>query len=346
MSLSRFRFYGVSGKAWSSMLASISSAKESVFLEMYILEEGDRGSLFLSELERKAREGVKVILVLDSLGSFALSEIAVDRLRSAGAEVLFFSHFWKRTHRKLLIVDGYTVFLGGVNIAERFAPWRDLEVRISGKRFASAAMRSFGRMYRSLGGKDPSLSRGSDATRGLRARLWFIEHGIGGKRMTLRRHYERHIDEAKTRITLVTPYLVPRRWLIAKLHSAILRKVKVEIIVPERTDYRIVDRVNYRYLSLFASLGADVKVSSRMNHAKALIIDGREATIGSHNIDPLSFERNVESGVFFEDETMVRELERIVDDWRAESKPLDEVPRFHWYDILISLLLPFFASVL
>lgn len=328
------------------MLSAITLAQRSIYLEMYIFEEDTKGFDFISELERKAKEGVKVILILDALGSFDLKAASIDRLRIAGVEVLFFSHWWRRTHRKMLIIDEYTVFIGGVNISRHFAPWKDLQVRLSGARFAKNALMSFRKVYLSIGGNDPALRSLQPAPPFLRAKIWFMEHGIHTKRDTLRRYYEKRIDAAERSIILVTPYFIPRRWLIAHLHTAVLRGVFVEVMIPSKTDHPIIDRVNYRFLSMFQKFGATCLISRTMNHAKAMLIDDKYAIVGSHNLDALSFDHNIEGGVFFEERHMVEQLSAIIEDWKKEAKPLDHLPRFRWYDLLVSLLLPFFESVL
>lgn len=346
MTASRFRFYTTSEKAWSAMLSAISLAQKSIFLEMYIFEEDIKGYDFLSELARKAQSGVTVVLILDALGSYDLKSSSVDRLRIAGVEVLFYSHFWKHTHRKILIIDEYTVFVGGVNIAKHFAPWRDLQMRLSGKNFATTALFSFRRVYLSLGGKNPILLARELPHPLERAKHWFIEHGIQRKKHTLHRYYETHIARAEKSITLMTPYFIPRRWLIALLHSALLRGVEVNIIVPKQTDYAIIDRVNYRFLVLFQQLGANCLVTAHMNHAKIMLIDNKEAIIGSHNLDALSFEQNIESGVFFNDTHMVEQLSAIISEWKRGALPLTNIPKWRWYDIIVSLVFPFVESVL
>lgn len=342
----RFKFYTTSGKAWAAMLAAISLAQESIYLEMYIFEGDTRGYDFLSEIERKAKEGVKVVLLLDAVGSFRLGTIEVDCLRIAGAEVLFYSHWFSRTHRKILIIDEYTVFLGGVNISHRFAPWSDLQLRLSGKRIAQSALVSFVKMYRASGGRDPWILKVRTEKPFARAKLWFIEHGLRGKRDMLKKYYMEHINNAHESIILATPYFIPRRWLIAHLHSALLRGVRVEIIIPKHTDHPIVDRVSYRYLTLFKDMGAVCLISPKMNHAKAMLIDGKDGIVGSHNLDALSFERNVEGAVFFSGKHMTGELTNIMSKWKKESQLLEDIPSYRWYDFFVTLLLPFFESVL
>ncbi len=305
------------------MLLSIASAKKSIYLEMYIFENDTKGYDFLSVLEQKAREGVRVVVILDAIGGYWFRHDMIARLRKSGTEVLFFSYWFRRLHRKVLIVDEVTAFLGGVNISGRYARWNDLHVRIHGK-VVRSVLRSFVHVYQECGGKNEhiknSVRDGDYRTPVLtKARLWFVEHGIGKKRYTLRAHYEKYIDEAKKSIVLITPYLVPHRWLIAHLHQAILRGVTVEIIMPEHTDYWMSDRINNYYLSLFTKLGAKCFLSKEMNHAKAMLIDERVGTVGSHNLDSLSFEWNAEASVFFDNPGMVSELARILEKWKKTA---------------------------
>lgn len=305
------------------MLAGITGAKKSIYLEMYIFQNDTLGYDFFSALEKKAHEGLRVIVVLDAFGSYGLALGGIDRLRKAGAEVLFFSSWFRRLHRKVLILDEQTAFVGGVNISNTFAKWRDLQMRMSGKIIPSV-VRSFARVYRECGGKNPDVNEGKRMPVLKKTRTWLIGHGIGGKKYSLRRHYEKHISEAKHSIVLVTPYLVPHRWLIAHLHQAMLRGVSVKIIAPEHTDHKIINQINYYYLGLFKRLGAECVLSIEMNHAKAMLVDNRVGTVGSHNLDTLSFNWNAEAGVFFDNPGIVRKLNRIIENWENTAVPFNK----------------------
>ena len=342
----RYRFYTTSEKAWGGMLAAIDSARESIYLEMYIFEHDSVGDDFLALLERKAREGVRVIVILDAFGSFGITTALLDRLRAAGAEVLLFSYWFRRTHRKILIVDESVAFIGGVNIAKYSAHWRDLQMRIAGKRIVRHVLRSFTHVYHECGGKDPALSDIKPFPLLQKTRLWFIEHGIGKKRHELRTHYEAHIDGALHTIILVTPYLIPPRWLAACLYRAIGRGVRIEVIVPKQSLPRFIDRINYYYVSLFGKLGATCFLSDEMNHAKIMLIDGRLGTVGSQNLDTLSFDWNVEAGVFFDNPKMIQSLRFILEKWKRDATqftPATHPPR--WYDFFIAFLLRLFQPV-
>lgn len=342
----RYRFYTTSEKAWGAMLAAIGAARESVYLEMYTFENDTAGYDFLSELERKARERVRVVVILDAFGSFVFKNVLINRLRSAGAEVLLFSYWFRRTHRKILVVDETLAFLGGVNIAHRFAHWNDLQVRVSGK-IVPHVLRSFMRIYHECGGKNLALREETQPPLLKKARLWFIEHGIGSKRHALRRHYEEHIDGARQSVVLVTPYLLPHRWLISCLERAINRGVAVTIMVPKETDVRVHGRLNYYYIELFTRLGATCFFGGKMNHAKVMLIDDRMGTVGSQNLDALSFDWNVEAGVFFDNPHMVRDLCVIIERWKQDAEPFSAKRHSpHWYDIVVAMILRLFQGAI
>lgn len=331
----RYRFYTTSAKAWEGMLGAITTASSSIYLEMYIFNDDTAGYDFLSELERRAREGLRVIVVLDAVGSFDLSRAAIERLRAAGAEVLFFSYWLRRAHRKILIIDEHIAFLGGVNISKRFELWNDLQVRVSGG-IVKHILQSFIHAYHESGGHDPIFAAHARLPILKRTRLWFIEHGVAGKRAVLRKHYEEHIDGAKSSIILVTPYFIPRRWLIAHLHLALLRGVNVEILVPSHTDFKIIDDLNRYYFQIFEKLGARCLWLKEMNHAKVMLIDERIGTVGSQNLDALSFDWNTEAGIFFDDTSMVHKLTAIITSWETATLPFDptSISSFHWYESL------------
>lgn len=328
------------------MLSAIAGAKESIYLSMYIFRHDTPAHDFLSELERKAAEGVRVIIVLDAVGSFGLEALVMDRLRIAGAEVRFFSYWFRRLHQKVLIIDEHIAFLGGVNISHRYALWGDLQVRMEGK-IVRYALSSFGKMYRESGGRNPALAQIYRLPFLARSRLWFIEHGLSGKRSVLRAHYEKHIDRSERSIVLVTPYFIPHRWLVAHLHQAILRGVAVEIIVPRETEYWFVTHANYHYVRVLSSLGARCLLYDQMNHAKAMLVDGKMGTVGSQNIDALSFDWNAEAGIFFEETRMVHDLTKIIDNWRKDTvlfDPKQHPP--HRYDHALAFMVRLFQPIL
>lgn len=340
----RGKFYTTSENAWEGMLQAIIGAKESIYLEMYIFDGDTQGYDFLNELEIKARAGIRVIIILDALGSSALANSAIERLKSVGVEVLFFSYWFRRTHRKMLIIDEHMIFLGGVNISKQFASWNDLQVRVSG-RIARIAVQSFAHIYHECGGKNPELLNATITPKLVRrARTWFMESGVREKFLGLRTHYEKNIDAAEKSIFLVTPYLVPHPWMVSHIHRAITRGVNITIMIPEKTDYAFIDRINYYFAHQFEKIGVRCLLGDNMNHAKIMLVDEKVGTMGSQNLDILSFNWNVESGIFFENKDMVKKISAIIRTWVSASREFPHInyePR--WYDIIVAHVLRIFT---
>ncbi|MBI5134232.1 MAG: phosphatidylserine/phosphatidylglycerophosphate/cardiolipin synthase family protein [Candidatus Taylorbacteria bacterium] len=335
------RIFTTSEKAWEGMIAAIERATASAYLQMYIVGGDEKGREFLESLSRAAKRGVRVVVILDVVGSFNPLDGAIGALREAGAEVLFCSFFFQRMHRKVLVIDEKEAFVGGVNVGKRYARWRDLQVRVTGH-VVEAIIRSFSRAYRDCGGKGEILQKNTKAGPLRRAQLWFVDHGLGKRRHEFRNYYSQRIDKAQSSIVLVTPYLFPPRWLLARIHQAILRGVRVDIIMPEATDHAFVNGVNRSFASSFVHMGASCYFLRGMNHAKAMLVDDREGMIGSQNLDMFSFNMNMEAGVFFHESAMVGELRTIVEKWKREARPYDPKNEgffFKWYDFPTAFLL-------
>lgn len=329
------------------MLGAIRGAKKSIYLEMYIFTDDREGAEFFASLETAARQGVKVVALLDVVGSWDMLSNAVARLREAGAEVLFASLFWQRLHRKVLIIDEGTThsraFIGGVNIGKAYARWKDLLVEVHGP-VVETITRSFARVYRRCGGHGVVAEIKSKAGPLKKAQAWFIDHGIGKRRHQMRTYYSERLSRARESIVMVTPYLFPPRWMIARLHQAILRGVRVEILLPRETDHRIVNSTNRSFAAVMTELGATCYFTEGMNHAKAMLVDQgtthAEGIIGSQNLDLFSFNMNIEAGVFFNDPQMVSDLASIIEGWKAEALPAyRKRAAFKWYDLPVAFFL-------
>lgn len=340
-----YKFFSNSTKAWRAMYEAIESARESVYLEMYIFEDGIEDFDFLKLLKEKAQSGVRVRIVLDYFGSFGLRNASVLELREAGAELFFLSYFFHRTHRKILVVDESAAFIGGVNFYKASFSWDDLVIKVQG-RLVSSIIRSFAKVYAECGGKDPLILLRKKSLIFKKTRAWLVEHFPARRKPRLKKIYQKYLGEAKESITLVTPYFMPKRWFIGVLHQAVLRGVSVEVLVPKFTDHFIIDRVNYFFMFKLSKLGIKFLMMPKMNHAKVMIIDSKEGMVGSNNLDFLSFEFNSEVGVFLEDTRAVRELVEITGEWRREAVLFDsKTYKPSWFDYILSPLFSIFARI-
>lgn len=316
----KYKLYTTSKKAWRGMMEAIKKAKKSIYIEMYIfVDDTDSPYDFKNILKEKAKNGLEVVIVADSFGSSDLKNSTIRELKNSGVEVLFFSKWLRVTHRKILIIDEKTVFLGGVNIKKNSIDWLDLQIKIIGQKLAKNILRSFAYTYKMSGGKNKYIlsKRRKNILKTIKAQ--FLEHWPNHNIFALQAYYQEKIISAQKNIIIVTPYFTPPRWLMALLESAIVRGVKIDIYIPFDTDIKILNKINRAYIKKLSPLKINFYGQRRMNHAKVLIIDDEETLIGSQNIDLFSFNRSIESGVFIKDKKLLEKLLVVVDNWKKNS---------------------------
>ncbi len=336
-----YRFFTLSSHAWDAMLKAIKGAKKSIYWESYILSDDTDTHNFFGALKQKAVAGVRVKIIVDSLGSFWLSSEAIQKLKDSGAEVLFYNrllpwwnpyrlkHWWfNRNHKKMLIVDEEVAFVGGVNVAKRSSNWLDLHVELRGV-IVRYIIRSFAASYELCGGKDKIKYRGVLS----KSKIKIFHHSPLTDKEVLRKYYKISCLNAKKSIVIATPYFVPPAWLMRCLRGAVRRGVRVELIIPKKTDYWLATLANYTLISLIYRPGMNFFLTESMIHAKAFLVDGKEGLIGSQNIDAFSFDYNLESGIMFQRKDMVKDLKEIFDGWKKDSEEMvfqKEGRKWYW----------------
>ena len=203
------------------------------------------------------------------------------------------------------------------------------------------------------GGKDPAVLSIRKSRKFFKPRLalykakiWLLENWPFKGKSRVRAYYRKKCREAKQKITIVTPYFVPRRWLVKLLREAAHRGVKVEVIIPAETDIRIVNfaqRVFARDLADFI----DFFFIPEMNHAKVLLIDDREGLIGSNNIDAQSFDLNLEASIVFRRKDMVGNLRHILERWKKMALPFEKVDRYNkWHHKILGFFINLLKPIL
>ncbi|MEI7890579.1 MAG: phosphatidylserine/phosphatidylglycerophosphate/cardiolipin synthase family protein [bacterium] len=333
----KYKLYTTSFKAWDAMIEAIDGASKSIYLEMYIFERDTTSSHdFIGKLKQKARDGVRVVIVADAYGSKNLKNELAKSMQAAGIELIFFSHWLRHIHRKILIVDKKIAFVGGVNIGKEFAHWDDLQLRMKGG-IVKRILKSFAYTYEMAGGKDHKILHLKNGKFTAKLKFLIMEHWPTKNIHTLKSHYIEKISNAKKSIQIATPYFTPPRWLSSLLDSAASRGVAIEILIPSDVDLKIMNNVNRHYMNKLNPSGVKFYLSKKMNHAKLLIVDHEEGLIGSQNIDLASFQLNSEVGIFFKEKKLLTELETTIKKWKQNSeifKPQKHKMRFIDYVIL------------
>lgn len=343
----KYRLYTTSYQAWEGMFRAIEKAQRSIYIEMYtFLSDTGETHDFLSLLKDKARLGLEIIIIADVYGSLALSSEKVDELRALGVEFFYFSRWFRRTHRKILIVDEQIAFLGGVNIIEETRHWWDLQIKLEGG-VVKPLLKSFAFAYEMAGGKKEKILLYRRLALVQKIKSWITDNLPGtNKSYHLNDYYRKKIIEARHSISIITPYLIPPRRLIALLDAACRRGVRVEIIIPNNTDIKILNKINFLNACRLAELGVHFYLTPNMNHAKIMLIDNEEGVIGSQNMDILSFRWNIEVGVFFRQKNLVRDLGKIISVWRSTAIDFSAAGRkMSFSDKILAFILKIFYRI-
>jgi len=310
---------------YAAMFNAIAGARDSINMETYILEDDEVGKKLADALIAKQAEGVQVNLIHDAVGTLGTSKEYFKRLSDAGINVLTFNPVnpltaksgWtvnQRDHRKLLVVDGRSAVLGGINISSVYSssggggsggasrggakeslPWRDTDLLIEGP-VVAPLQKLFMETWQGQKGEPlaprqyfPALqAQGQEVVRAIGSAP---DEPFSQIYVTL----ISAINSAESEILLTNAYFVPDPQLMSALVGAVARGVDVKLIVPSTTDSSLVfhaGRSHYEPL-----LQGGVKLYERREallHAKTAVIDGVWATVGSTNLDWRSFLHNQE----------------------------------------------------
>jgi len=312
--------------AYPRMLGAIAAAEKRVRLEVYRFRTDATGQTFMEALEAAARRGVQVEVVVDGWGSLFSGLSVVHRLRKAGCDARVYNRLLqmfrgrlRRNHRKLLLVDDRVVFLGGLNISdEQTGPhaWADLAVRITGP----AATR----LAQVLRKEHPTVTSS-------RVRL-MLSTELGGRH--LRQSYLKAIGSAKRSIVMAQAYFLPDRRVLRAIRAAAQRGAAVTLLLPGRSDVPLARAAMRWYCRRLVKKGIRIlEWPGGVLHAKAAIIDGREALIGSFNLDPYSG-INLEALAEIHDPVFAAQLEAWIQALIDQSQPIPLKASRRWPSIL------------
>ena len=301
-------------KIYRKMLSDIRSAKKEILLETYIYGGGSVGREFLEVLTKKASQGVKVRLLIDSWGSNVRKKF-FKKLIDAGGEVRFFRelryaiHFFnanhERNHRKLLVIDHRVSYVGSINITSAGLNWEELVLRIEGS-LAVALRLSFNRSWRRF-----NLLRVRRMKKIFHKDVEIIQDFPSMKYSPTERSYKRLIKKARKEILIITPYFIPSRGLRRAFRKALKKGVKIKMVIPKVSDVRIVDILRERYLGRLSKMGFEIYHFPKVIHSKLLIVDDSFFLLGSSNLDYRSFKYQYEINLLGKSKKIVSSLRTI-----------------------------------
>ncbi len=322
--------------ALKMMLKACESAQESIYMEQFLIEPDEIGQEFIKLFVKKAKEGVTVKLVLDSMYSRFMSQsLYIDALQQAGVKVKFFNWLFPfsthnkklwyfRNHRRLLITDRQTMVTGGICIAKKMEPWRETCIKVTGP-VVSQALYVFDKTWRKVY-KKHSLTLGTQYKTGLNGFSYITHAPLIGERHV----YYRLIDairQAKKTVCITTPYFLPDRRLERVLILAKKRGVDVQILMPRKSNHPLVDVGSHTFFHKLLSKGIKIYRYNDMVHAKTAQVDADWAMVGSMNLDNISLRYNFESALIVTNQVCVEELNA---QFKKDLKLADELTLQHW----------------
>ncbi|MGG1876128.1 cardiolipin synthase [Paenibacillus cisolokensis] len=309
------------------LFQDIEEAKEYIHLQYYIIRRDQLGKKLIAALTRKAKEGVKVRVLYDELGSRKLTKGFFKKFREAGGEAeAFFPSKLRfvnlrlnyRNHRKLVIIDGDIGYVGGFNVGDeylglnsKFGYWRDTHLRIQGQAVYAMQVRFILDWNQASHHHDisyePNLFPKINSPGNVGIQI--VTSGPDSEYEHIKNGYIKMISAAKKSIYIQTPYFIPDASLLDALRIASLSGVKVHIMIPDKPDHLFVYWATLSYIGEMLKTGASVYLyNNGFIHAKTIIVDEEIASVGTANIDVRSFKLNFEVNAFLYDDFISRSL--------------------------------------
>ncbi|MBB6218927.1 cardiolipin synthase [Anaerosolibacter carboniphilus] len=315
-------------ETFQEITLALKAAKHHIHLEYFIIKEDGIGGVIKRILIDQAQKGVKVRIIYDSVGSWRLSKEYFKEMKAAGIEIYGFLPVYfpilsrelnYRNHRKIIVVDGKTGFLGGLNIGDEYLGgnphlgfWRDTHLRIEGEavyglqniffkdwHFVSKQQLSFDEEY------FPKLPYFGEQL------IQIAASGPDTDWQSIMQAYFATISSAEERIWINTPYLVPDESIMMALRTAALSGVDVRIVLPSYPDHRTVFWASMSNIEELLRAGVRVyKYMKGFMHGKILLVDGIAASVGTANLDIRSFQINFEVNAFIYDKDIVERMEK------------------------------------
>ena len=339
-------------ETFDNIFAGIEAAEEYILVQFFIVKHDELGRELHKRLLAKAKEDVRVYFLYDEVGSNALSKSYINELRDAGAEILDFNtrkgpgnrfQINFRNHRKIVVVDGHTAWVGGHNVGDEymgrdpeFGRWRDTHVRITGPA-ALAVQLSFLEDWHWATGKALEFGWVPHLPEGEGKDVLIYPTGPADRLETATLMFLTGINAATERIWIASPYFVPDESLMNALHLAALRGVDVRIIIPDKADHTLVWLAAYSFFEEAAETGIRFfRYMDGFLHQKVVLIDNDISAIGTANFDNRSFRLNFEIMAVVADEDFNAEVEQMLLadlEQSVEMQPGDLEKKSFWFKL-------------
>jgi cardiolipin synthase A/B len=329
------------------VLQALKNAKDHIHIEYYIFEDDHIGREIEKILTEKVREGIKVRFIYDDFGSQGIRKTMVPRLKSQGIEsypffkirfITLANRLNYRNHRKIIVIDGVTAFIGGINVSDKYINqvdqpgklfWRDTHLRIDGPgvqylQYLFMCDWNFCSELK-LEPTDKFFPPLSSIPINGNKIVQIAASGPDSPSPAILYATLQAINLASKEILITSPYFIPNSSLLDALCIAALGGVKVKILVPLRSDSLFVDFAVRSYYADLLKAGIELfQYSKGFIHAKTMVCDAKIAMIGTANMDSRSFDLNFEVNAIVYDEQLANELVTLFNSDLQDSVKLND----------------------
>ena len=352
------------------LIKALENAKSHIHLEYYIYENDVTGNQIAEMLIKKAKEGLEVRFLYDDFGSHGLTKPFIQKLKEAGVQTApFYKIKWYalanrinyRNHRKIVIIDGYVGFVGGINMSDKYRNdlipknklfWRDTHLMVMGQatsylqylfmcdwNFCSPNKLVYNELY------FPEIPLNNTIEDDV---VQIAASGPDSLQPVIFYSLLESISAAKKSIYITSPYFIPGESLMDALIIAIQSGLDVKVLVPGISDSKMVNAAASAYYTELLQYGAKIyKYNKGFVHAKTMVIDDDLAIIGSANMDYRSFDLNFEVNAMVYSKNIAKELKEAFENDLKESVQIDAIEwlnrpkHIHLWEKIVRLLSPF-----
>lgn len=323
-----YKVFGDTSVAFKRIFSALNSAKKSIYVETYKIDDDTMGWKLFNILVKKSYE-IKTELMVDYWGIEKEPRKKLKKIKNAPLEYIIFNplhftikmlsikklfeHLSTRNHRKLIIIDEELAFVGGMNFNSEELSWKDFIVEIRGdivKQLIAAA-----KEMKNIAKKTKPFEKrfiNKSLTKNYSGKDLIFRQIPGTRHRSLKKSFFRMLDGAKKEILFTTPYFVPDLPFIAHLRKAVKRGVIVKIIIPKKCDHFTADILNKWFAFIEHNEGSHIYLYNKgMTHAKYTIVDGKVCTFGSSNMDYQTWLHNYELNIMSDNEKLSKDLKKL-----------------------------------
>lgn len=340
-------------ETFEDIFKGIREAKNYILIQFYIINDDQLGNQLLELLAKAVNNNIRVFLLYDDIGCYHLNERYLNRLEQAGILVNSFHSTRSvqnrfqlnfRNHRKIVVIDGKTAWLGGHNVGDeylgknpKYPNWRDTHIRLDGPA-ALGAQLSFVEDWHWATDEALLLNWTPNPIKQGDQRVLILPSGPSDPFETASLMMQQAMHVAKDRIWIASPYFVPDEGVQQALRLAALRGVDVTILIPEKPDNLLIYLSAYSFVAGILKAGVKILRYQRgFLHQKVFLVDDYLAAVGTANMDNRSFRLNFEITAIVDDKEFANQVEKMLlnDFSQSNEMQMEEIEaKPLWFTIL------------